>query len=91
MDPAQRTRGHGSLLVREFIRESTSRGATRVDLTTDKHRNEGPNAFYRAMGFTLCREITSPEGRVLNEYVLDPLTATRVDIEVGQSRLAWRP
>lgn len=60
--------GAGSSLVVAFIDEARRRGATRVDLTTDKIGNERTNAFYRSLGFRLAREIVTPEKRVLNEY-----------------------
>jgi ribosomal protein S18 acetylase RimI-like enzyme len=71
VDPALQTRGQGRLLVRAFSRECGARGAACVDLTTDKFENDAVNAFYIAVGFRVGREITTPEGRVLYEYVLD--------------------
>jgi len=71
VDPLFQTRGQGRLLVEEFVAQSSVRGAFRVDLTTDKYGNDGVNAFYIAMGFRVDREITTPEGRVLYEYVLN--------------------
>jgi ribosomal protein S18 acetylase RimI-like enzyme len=71
VDPELQMRGQGRLLVRAFIDESRSRDAVRVDLTTDKYGNDAVNSFYLAMGFRLDREITTPEGRALYEYVLD--------------------
>jgi ribosomal protein S18 acetylase RimI-like enzyme len=63
--------GAGKSLVVAFFEEARRRGATRVDLTTDKTANDGTNAFYRSLGFRIAREIVTPEKRVLNEYEYD--------------------
>jgi ribosomal protein S18 acetylase RimI-like enzyme len=63
--------GAGKALVLAFIDEAARRGAVKVDLTTDKVDNERTNAFYRALGFRVAREIVTPEQRTLNEYELD--------------------
>jgi ribosomal protein S18 acetylase RimI-like enzyme len=62
--------GAGRKLVVAFLEEARRRGATRVDLTTDKTCNDRTNAFYRSLGFQVGREITTPEKRILNEYEL---------------------
>ena len=71
VDPAAQGLGLGKALVLGFLAEAGRRGATAVDLTTDKVDNQGANAFYRGLGFTVARELVTPEGRVLNEYELD--------------------
>lgn len=71
VDPAFQTGGQGRILVEAFIDECKRRGASRVDLTTDKHGNDRVNAFYSAMGFRVEGQTTTPEGRVMYEYVLD--------------------
>lgn len=71
VDPAAQGLGAGKSLVLAFLQEAGRRGATRVDLTTDKVDNERTNAFYRGLGFKVAREIVTPERRVLNEYELD--------------------
>jgi len=63
--------GTGRRLVAAFLGEARARGSSRVDLTTDKAGNENANEFYRRLGFVVDREITTPEGRVLNEYAID--------------------
>jgi ribosomal protein S18 acetylase RimI-like enzyme len=63
--------GAGKALVDAFIEEARRRGATRVDLTTDKAGNERTNSFYCSLGFRVAREIVTPEKRVLNEYEID--------------------
>ena len=69
--PDQHGKGIGGKLVAAFLAEARARGSTRVDLTTDKVQNEKTNVFYRRLGFVVDREITTPEGRVLNEYSID--------------------
>jgi ribosomal protein S18 acetylase RimI-like enzyme len=71
VDPGIQGSGAGKLLVLAFIEEARRRGATHVDLTTDKIDNERANAFYRRIGFTVAREIVTPEQRVLNEYEME--------------------
>jgi len=63
--------GIGKELVRAFMEEASARRARRIDLTTDKLSNEPTNRFYKSLGFRVAREITTPEGRVLNEYERD--------------------
>ena len=63
--------GVGKALVKSFFQEAARRGASKVDLTTDKMRNEGTNAFYVALGFQVARELVTPEQRILNEYEID--------------------
>lgn len=71
VDPAAQGTGAGKALVLGFIDEAARRGAVKVDLTTDKVGNDGTNAFYRSLGFSVAREIVTPEKRILNEYELD--------------------
>jgi ribosomal protein S18 acetylase RimI-like enzyme len=66
--PTAQGLGAGKALALAFLDESERRGARVVDLTTDKFNNERTNQFYRALGFVVAREITTPEQRVLNEY-----------------------
>lgn len=71
VDPAVQGTGAGKALVLAFFDEARRRGASVVDLTTDKVENERTNAFYRALGLVVAREIVTPEGRILNEYEID--------------------
>jgi ribosomal protein S18 acetylase RimI-like enzyme len=71
VDPATQGTGAGKALMLAFLDEARRRGATTVDLTTDKLENDRTNAFYLSLGFAVAREITTPEGRVLNEYEID--------------------
>lgn len=71
MDPSAQGRGMGRALVEAFLAKAGHRGAMRVDLTTDKVDNEVANVFYARLGFRVAREVVTPEGRVLNEPVID--------------------
>ncbi len=71
VDPTAQGLGAGKALVAAFLEDARSRGSTAVDLTTDKVDNERTNAFYRALGFRVAREIVTPERRTLNEYEID--------------------
>ncbi len=61
--------GIGKQLVRAFLEEAFSRGATGVYLTTDAVNNEAVNAFYQKLGFRLTKTFTTAEGRQMNEYI----------------------
>lgn len=71
VDPRVQGSGSGKLLTRAFIDEARRRGARAVVLTTDRSGNDAVNAFYRAQGFQVAREFVTPEGRDMNEYILD--------------------
>lgn len=71
VDPARQGSGLGKTLVRAFLAEARRRGIRSVDLTTDKVDNESTNRFYVGAGFRLARVITTPERRIMNEYVID--------------------
>lgn len=75
VDPPVQRAGIGRRLVHAFVDEARRRGATRVDLTTDRDDNEPTNGFYLSLGFTVARELVTPEGRILNEYELDLFAA----------------
>jgi ribosomal protein S18 acetylase RimI-like enzyme len=69
--PEHQNKGIGRLLVQEFLDEMWRRGMQRVNLTTDREGNEAVNAFYRRLGFRLVRSFVTPEGRWMNEYVIN--------------------
>jgi ribosomal protein S18 acetylase RimI-like enzyme len=73
VDPAVQNQGVGKKLVHTFLMEAQKRGLEYVNLTTDACDNEGVNAFYKGRGFILDHSYTTPEGRMMNEY-LYPLT-----------------
>ena len=70
VDPDCQNLGIGKLLVNAFIEEARSRGSQFVNLTTDAVNNEAANHFYKSLGFELFRNYTTPEGRIMNEYLI---------------------
>jgi ribosomal protein S18 acetylase RimI-like enzyme len=69
--PDRQYSGVGKMLVKAFLQEAAHRGLYQVDLTTDRDHNEAANRFYQKLGFVCTRSFTTPEGRVMNEYVID--------------------
>jgi len=63
-------RGIGRLLVRSLLAEAMARGATRVDLQTDRLSNDAANAFYRSLGFRQTGALAAGK-RLVNTYELD--------------------
>jgi GNAT superfamily N-acetyltransferase len=61
----------GHLLVKAFLDEATRRSLEHVNLTTDRLNNDFANQFYTRLGFRLLRDYVTPEGRQMNEYVID--------------------
>ena len=47
-----------------------ARGVSSVSLTTDRDNNERTNDFYQKLGFELARTYVTPEGRAMNEYLI---------------------
>jgi ribosomal protein S18 acetylase RimI-like enzyme len=70
VDPNLQGQGTGKLLATAFLDVARSKGSEYVNLTTDAVDNEGANHFYRSLGFELESEYTTPEGRVMNEYLI---------------------
>lgn len=60
--------GAGKKLVQAFLGEATRRGCKRVFLTTDRDNNDGVNAFYTKLGFSVERQYVTAERRRMNEY-----------------------
>jgi ribosomal protein S18 acetylase RimI-like enzyme len=69
--PEAQGQGMGQVLVKAFLEEAARRGLKHIDLTTDKNNNLSVNQFYRHMGFRVFRTFITPEGREMNEYVMD--------------------
>lgn len=67
--PSVSGQGHGARLVAAFCEQLRSRGAGEVCLTTDAEGNDAVNRFYERQGFRVARRFTTPEGRMLNEYL----------------------
>lgn len=78
--PACHGSGIGQLLVSAFLDEAVRRGLQQVDLTTDRDNNEPANRFYQRMGFVCERSFVTPEGRAMNEYVMDLSKRTPIDM-----------
>ena len=74
VSPKAQGQGIGQMLVRAFLEEAARRDLLQVDLTTDRDNNEVTNRFYQKLGFVCERTYSTPEGRAMNEYVID-LTA----------------
>lgn len=74
VDPEYQGQGIGKLLVDAFLKEAKERGVGQVNLTTDKLDNDAVNAFYLKSGFRLYSSFITPEGREMNEYVIDLVT-----------------
>lgn len=70
VDPDCQNQGVGKLLVNAFLEEARSRESQFVNLTTDSVNNEATNHFYQTLGFELFRKYSTPEGRVMNEYLI---------------------
>jgi len=71
--PEYQGKGIGELLVKVFLDESARRGLKKVDLTTDAIDNDGVNHFYKKLGFVIERSFETPEGRSMNEYLINIL------------------
>jgi ribosomal protein S18 acetylase RimI-like enzyme len=69
VNPALQGYGAGQQLVKAFLDESVKRGLKAVNLKTDAKNNEKVNQFYINSGFELFRTFSTPEGRLMNEYV----------------------
>jgi ribosomal protein S18 acetylase RimI-like enzyme len=63
-------KGVGKQLVASFLETSQKRQVEIVNLTTDAVGNDATNEFYQKMGFTLVKVFATPEGRLMNEYVI---------------------
>lgn len=68
--PEAEGQGIGQKLVKAFCQELSGRGVPAVCLTTDHDHNERVNQFYQQLGFQLHQVFTTPEGRMMNEYVM---------------------
>lgn len=68
--PESEGQGIGQQLVKAFCRALEQQKAPAVCLTTDHDHNERVNQFYQRLGFQLHQVFTTPEGRVMNEYVI---------------------
>ncbi len=69
--PGASGKGTGKDLVAAFSAAMSKRGIGAYGLTTDRDANDRVNLFYRRLGFRLARTFVTPEGRAMNEYVMD--------------------
>jgi len=69
--PQAQGQGVGQALVRRWVEEVERRGYSGCYLTTDAHNNDKINHFYQKLGWQVESTYTTPEGRVMNRYVLD--------------------
>lgn len=80
--PGQQGTGIGRALVSAFLSTTQERGLLQVDLTTDRNDNASANQFYQNLGFVLEKTYITPEGRAMNEYVIDLPSTTVISTEV---------
>lgn len=69
--PDAQGQGIGQQLVQAFLSEVKARGIKQVNLTTDAENNDAANQFYIKQGFTLHKLFVTPEGRRMNEYMIE--------------------
>lgn len=69
--PQAQGQGIGKALLNTFLKEAALRNLSQVDLTTDSDNNEATNRFYQNLGFVCERTFKTPEGRNMNQYVID--------------------
>lgn len=63
--------GVGQALVQKWVDEVERRGSSGCYLTTDAHNNDKINNFYQKLGWKIESTYSTPEGRVMNRYILD--------------------
>lgn len=68
--PEVKGKGIGKALVNSFLEDAAKQGLKQVDLLSDRYNNDDVNTFYKALGFKCERHFITPEGRVMNEYVI---------------------
>jgi ribosomal protein S18 acetylase RimI-like enzyme len=62
--------GIGKQLICGFLEEARQHGAQAVHLLTDAENNDGTNHFYQTQGFVIYRTFSTPEKRLMNEYLI---------------------
>jgi ribosomal protein S18 acetylase RimI-like enzyme len=71
VDPQVQGQGVGKSLVERWVEEVRRQGSKGCYLTTDAENNEKINTFYQKLGWQIEYRYTTPEGRIMNCYVLD--------------------
>lgn len=69
--PQVQRRGVGQALIKRWIQEVKQHGCCGCYLTTDADNNKKINNFYQKLGWRIESTYKTPEGRVMNCYVLD--------------------
>lgn len=69
--PEVQGRGVGRALVERWVRQVKRRGITGCYLATDANNNDKINNFYQKLGWKIESTYTTPEGRLMNRYILD--------------------
>jgi len=69
--PEAQGRNIGRSLLDAWVAEVRRRGSPGCFLTTDAEDNERINRFYESCGWRVESAYTTPEGRLMNRYVLD--------------------
>jgi ribosomal protein S18 acetylase RimI-like enzyme len=79
--------GVGQRLATHFLMTIKQKNIASVSLTTDRDANERVNRFYQRLGFQIARTYVTPEGRWMNEYIIDLSTWSPPSSEnLGKSR-----
>ncbi|OGP64893.1 MAG: hypothetical protein A2169_13280 [Deltaproteobacteria bacterium RBG_13_47_9] len=71
VSPKAQGRGIGRALVERWVEEVKRRGYAGCYLTTDANDNDKINSFYQKLGWKIESTYTTPEGRLMNRYILD--------------------
>lgn len=80
--PQVQRRGVGQALVEKWLKEVKQHGCCGCYLTTDADNNGKINNFYQKLGWRIESTYKTPEGRVMNRYVIDfPEKSKRIENE----------
>lgn len=71
VSPGMQAKGVGRALVHAFLQEAARRQLKKINLTTDRRDNDPVNHFYEKQGFSMAHSFVTPEGRPMNEYVIE--------------------
>lgn len=71
VSPKAESKGIGKSLVCTLLDDVRNLNFSYITLKTDAHNNEYANRFYIKCGFSLHETLSTPEGRVMNEYILE--------------------
>ena len=85
VSPSARGRDLGRALMCTALADARRRGCRTVALITDRDHNDHVNHFHQAIGFKIVRTFATPEGRYMNEYMLDLTQTPLFPEETGTS------